>query len=238
MIISEGKYYLYRHIRNDKNEVFYIGIGSKYKRSFDTYKSIYTRAYETKSRNLIWKRITEKCEYNIEIILESDNISFIKEKEIEFIKLYGRRDLGLGTLCNLTDGGDGINNYVMTKEVKIKIGNSNRGNNAGLGKPKSESHIMNMCKAAKLRGVSDKCRKAGRIQLLSRSKEFYKMIRDKSIIVNSKPVEKLSKNRELIEIYNSMAEAGKFNNTTNSKISECCSGKRKTAGGFIWKYKN
>ena len=39
MIEDEGKYYLYRHIREDKNEVFYIGIGTKnskveYKRAF------------------------------------------------------------------------------------------------------------------------------------------------------------------------------------------------------------
>ena len=32
------------------------------------------------------------------------------EKEQEFIKLYGRKDLNLGTLCNYTNGGDGIAN--------------------------------------------------------------------------------------------------------------------------------
>lgn len=29
MIEPEGKYYLYRHIRLDKNQPFYIGIGTK-----------------------------------------------------------------------------------------------------------------------------------------------------------------------------------------------------------------
>lgn len=29
MIVDNGKYYLYRHIRLDKNEPFYIGIGSR-----------------------------------------------------------------------------------------------------------------------------------------------------------------------------------------------------------------
>lgn len=28
MLVDEGKYYLYRHIRLDKNEPFYIGIGN------------------------------------------------------------------------------------------------------------------------------------------------------------------------------------------------------------------
>lgn len=31
MIVEDGKYYLYRHIRNDKNEPFYIGVGTKSK---------------------------------------------------------------------------------------------------------------------------------------------------------------------------------------------------------------
>jgi hypothetical protein len=40
-------------------------------------------------------------------------------KEMEFIQIYGRRDLGLGTLCNLTDGGEGASN--MSEEGKERI---------------------------------------------------------------------------------------------------------------------
>ena len=35
MIVENGKYYLYRHIRLDKNEPFYIGIGTKNNAKFD-----------------------------------------------------------------------------------------------------------------------------------------------------------------------------------------------------------
>ena len=69
--------YLYKHIRLDTNEVFYVGIGGKYRPN-------------QKNRNTIWKRIVAKTDYKIEIILESNDYEFIKQKEIELIKSYGR----------------------------------------------------------------------------------------------------------------------------------------------------
>ncbi len=112
MIQNEGKYYLYRHIRLDKNEPFYVGIGTKQK------CSEYGRAFSKIKRNIFWKRIVEKTDYEVEILLESDDYEFIKQKEIEFIALHGRRDLGKGGLTNLTDGGDGSMGRVFTEEQK------------------------------------------------------------------------------------------------------------------------
>jgi len=104
---KEGDFYLYRHIRLDNNQVFYVGIGKKGKSG--SWAKEYARAYEKYNRSSFWKRIVEKSGYRVEILLTSDNVSFIKEKEQEFIKLYGRKDLKTGTLCNMTDGGDGMN---------------------------------------------------------------------------------------------------------------------------------
>lgn len=102
-----GKYYLYRHIRLDTNEPFYVGIGTKIGKC-GTEKCNYSRAFSRYSRNFLWKNVTNKTDYEVEILLESDDYEFIKQKEIEFIALYGRRDLGEGTLVNMTDGGDGM----------------------------------------------------------------------------------------------------------------------------------
>lgn len=48
--------YVYRHIRLDKNEPFYIGIGSD---------ATYKRANTKKGRNEIWKRIVCKTTYDV-----------------------------------------------------------------------------------------------------------------------------------------------------------------------------
>ena len=104
--------YVYRHIRLDKNEPFYIGIGSDM-----TYK----RANEKTRRSQLWNRIIAKSDYDVEILVDDITFDYAKLKEIEFIKLYGRIDLGNGTLANLTDGGDGLINRIFTPEHRRKL---------------------------------------------------------------------------------------------------------------------
>lgn len=104
--------YVYRHIRLDKNQPFYIGIGSD---------AEYKRANEKTRRSELWKNIISKSDYFIEIIADDVSVEFAKEKEIEFIKLYGRIDKRTGTLCNMTDGGDGLHGYIFTESHKNKL---------------------------------------------------------------------------------------------------------------------
>lgn len=130
------KYYLYIHIRLDKNEVFYVGVGTK------NQKGYYTRSQVKSNRNKFWKRIVAKTNYKREIIEESNDYKYLLNKEIELIKLYGRRDLGLGTLVNLTNGGEGTTEYICTKETKVKISNSHK------GKKPSTEHIKALVTAS------------------------------------------------------------------------------------------
>ena len=104
---TETMYYLYRHVGNNNNIPFYIGIGVKRKLHSATTQSEYERAFYFTKRSIFWTNCYNK--YNgckIDILYESNCKKVIKEKEIEFISLYGRRDLNKGTLCNLTDGGE------------------------------------------------------------------------------------------------------------------------------------
>lgn len=110
-------FYIYRHIRLDTNEPFYIGIGKVYRPSAKKHEDYYSRAFQNNKRNRFWHFITDKTDYEVEILFECNNRDAILEKEIEFIKLYGRRDLGEGTLVNLTDGGDGMNNNIQSEET-------------------------------------------------------------------------------------------------------------------------
>ena len=143
MIEYRGKHYLYRHIRLDKNEPFYIGIGTKLNKH-NTLKGTCVRAFCKFDRGDIWKKISKKTGYKIEIIMESKNYEFIKQKEIEFIKVYGRKNLGTGILANLTDGGDGTIGIEFSQERKDKISKANKGNKFALGSIRSEEFRKNI----------------------------------------------------------------------------------------------
>ena len=103
---------VYRHIRLDKNMPFYIGITSDSK-----------RPNNKKDRSSFWKSIVNKTEYIVEIIFENLTKEQAIEKEVEFIKLYGRVDLGNGVLCNMTCGGEGTGklNSSLEEERRRKI---------------------------------------------------------------------------------------------------------------------
>ena len=108
--------YFYRHIRLDKNEPFYIGIGSDIN---------YQRAYNYQRRTKYWKNITNKTQYKVEILLDNLTWDEACNKEIEFIKLYGRVDLNGGSLVNMTDGGEGQYGRKISEETRIKMSKPN-----------------------------------------------------------------------------------------------------------------
>jgi hypothetical protein len=110
--------YLYRHIRLDKNEPFYIGIGSDNR---------FRRANERARRNKHWKNIVAKSLYKVDILFEDLTWENACKKEIEFIELYGRKDLGTGTLVNLTGGGDGAYKTNPSKETRLKLSQKAKG---------------------------------------------------------------------------------------------------------------
>ena len=108
--------YVYKHIRKDTNDVFYIGIAKTKYRITETYR-----------RSTYWKRIANKCGFIAEIV--EDNLTWEEacKREEYWIKFYGRRDLNKGTLVNLTDGGDGMLGRLHSKETKEKISNKLKG---------------------------------------------------------------------------------------------------------------
>jgi hypothetical protein len=108
--------YVYRHIRLDKNEPFYIGISNDMSQR---------RSREKTRRSKLWNRIVDKTDFDVEILFDDIPYHEAKSKEIEFIKLYGRIDLGNGTLANLTNGGDGTIN--PSQETRDKISKVNKG---------------------------------------------------------------------------------------------------------------
>lgn len=87
---------VYRHIRRDSDEVFYVGI-SKHK----------SRAFSKHSRTKHWEYIVRKCGYRVEITHE--DVCWEEACSIEkyLISFYGKKMNG-GSLVNITDGGDSV----------------------------------------------------------------------------------------------------------------------------------
>jgi len=132
--------YIYRHIRLDKNEPFYIGIGAD---------KDYKRAHAFKKRNRYWNHIVNKYDYDVEILMDDLTWEDACKKETEFIALYGREDLNLGTLTNLTNGGDGMFGFKFSDESRHKMSKAQKNK-----KPITEETRERMRKASQSRDTT------------------------------------------------------------------------------------
>lgn len=112
---NENKCCVYFHINPLKNEIFYVGIGNK------------KRPYDKRSRSIFWKRIFNKYGYIVNIIESDLNWDDACKKEIFYIKKLGRRDLGTGSLVNMTDGGEGKKGSIISEESRKRISDGHLG---------------------------------------------------------------------------------------------------------------
>lgn len=58
------------------------------------------------------------------------------------------------------------------------------------------------------------------------------------IKTKNRPVEQYDKNMVLLQTFSSLSEAAQQTKTAVANIQSVCAGRRKTANGYIWKYKN
>jgi hypothetical protein len=165
--------YVYRHIRLDKNEPFYIGIGTtmasgKCKRAFDK-----------KNRNRFWNFIANKTDYDVEVLFENIELEYAIEKEKEFIELYGLSCNGTGTLTNIKSGGD-----YFGSDYNLKIPKSEQHKekirNAHLNRKKTKEHQDNLSRAMKGRVFTDEGKKVCSIRSLGGKNPRAKKVIDTS----------------------------------------------------------
>jgi len=122
---------VYRHIRLDSNQPFYIGIGRNE-----------NRAYELIGRSKHWHAVVNKHGYKVHIMMDDLTWNEAQQKEREFIQLYGRKDLGLGTLVNMTDGGDGSLGRTQSKEtIEKRINTRKKNGKFGWSKSQTEKYV-------------------------------------------------------------------------------------------------
>ena len=90
----------------------------------------------------------------------------------------------------------------------------------------------NMQKAVEI-GLFDKCKEIQRKNAIKNNLGKYHILASESA---KKRVAKYDKNNNLIQVYNSIAEASRKNNINITSISYSANGKRKTGGGYIWHF--
>jgi hypothetical protein len=187
---------VYKHIRLDNNEIFYIGIGKSIKRAYN----------KNNNRSKFWKNIVDKTDYKVEII--KDDLSWKEACELEkkLIKKYGRKDLNTGTLVNLTNGGDGYCNGPLSKEHKLKIGKAHK------GMKRSNKAKLNISNGKKGMNLTEK-----------HKQELKKVWKDKYNKGYLHPQSKKVIDTETNKIFNSIKEASEYFNikyrTLNAKLS-------------------
>lgn len=219
--------YVYRHIRTDKNQPFYIGVGLT--------DNGYQRAHQKSKtkRSEYWHNIA-KNGYEVEILLDGLTDEQAFQKEIEFIALYGRSDNGTGVLCNLTDGGDrppirrGDANPMKCPELRARI------SKAMMGKVASQETRKRQSDAARARGAMPPSRKG-----CTMSRESIERA-TKSRIANGKRRKKLyQKTRagDLVATWTHAAAAAEsVDGWRSTSITAVACGRKPTAYGFVWSY--
>ena len=151
---------IYKHLK-PCGEVFYIGIGQEEK-----------RAKSKSDRNNYWHNVVNKYGYEVQILKSDLTWEDACEMEKVLISWFGRRDLGLGTLVNLTDGGEGNVGWVASDETRARMSKSKKGKlSHNYGKKASKEAKEKMSISATGRKHSEESKEKNRIASSNVSEE-------------------------------------------------------------------
>lgn len=229
--------YVYRHIRLDKNEPFYIGIGSS---------KYYNRAYRHKSRSDFWKRVANKGGHEVEILMDDLTWEQACEKEKEFIKLYGRVDLKTGCLVNMTDGGDGTLNAIISEKTRKSVAEANRRRVfTDEQKEKMAERMRERNKNPELRAkISEGIRNsekamanAKKLGFESKGRKHSELSKKKiSDSKTKKPIIQYDLNGNFIKKWESSCQIERELGFNQGNVSRCCNLVYSKSYGFKWEY--
>ena len=107
--------YVYKKFKFDY-EPFYVGLGKGDR--MNSHTSPNSLKIKSFKNNIILKILNSGMKPIRFKLYENITLESAKRLEIYLIKLIGRRNLKLGSLSNLTDGGEGIKGVVFTEEMR------------------------------------------------------------------------------------------------------------------------
>ena len=129
--------------------------------------------------------------------------------ERELIAKWKTQDRNYG--YNMTSGGEGTPDYHPSEETRRKLSEARRRENL------SDETLRRRSEGLRGRKFSE---------------EHKRKIGDG----NSKAIEALSPNGEVIKRFKSARDAEVELGISHSHISQCCTGKRRTSGGYMWRF--
>jgi len=107
------KFYVYGYFRPDRKEFFYIGKGCRGRAYIHL-----NHSHSSAVARIISKLRKNGLEPEVRLLFEGTDLE-CKRAEIELIAFYGRKNLGKGSLLNLTDGGDGTVGRVVADAERL-----------------------------------------------------------------------------------------------------------------------
>ena len=229
---------------NTKNEKWYIGQTINPEDRFN--RHIHD-AIDINDNNYFHRALRKYGLDNFVYCVLEENIlrDNLNMKEQEWIEYYDSFHSGY----NLTLGGDGVKGVIMTEDVRKRISESSKKRTfstetrkrmsesakgrSGYWKGKHRSKETKKKLSEKIKGQHYGCWKGKHFSEEHKRKlsEAYK----RRTPPNIKKVNKYDLNGNFIKKYDCMKDAVK-ENPKASNISAVCKGKRKQAGGFIWKF--
>lgn len=227
-------WFVYCHYK-PTGDIFYVGISKR--RVGNTPYQIYKRAYETTGRNFLWKRVYSKYKDRI-VKVEFDNLAEeqAKEKERLLIRLHGRIINKTGSLCNISEGGEGRSG---DKSNSKKVFMYSLGGKfiREFSSVKEAACIMSLPRTDIGLVASMKRKTCGNYQFRY---EDYKGINiltlEKSTRIAPKPI-LATKDGTTLEFESTYKFMKFIGLNGNSHINECLNGKRKRIMGWELKFK-
>jgi group I intron endonuclease len=224
------KYTIYKLIDPITNEIRYIGLTfNDLKQRLKSHCSEKSKSHKS---NWVQSLITQGLKPIIESI-EDNILSYdeVCEREIFYINKYKSEGY---RLTNMASGGN--KNKKMSFETRNKMSNSAKNRNFRLVLSEDVKKIISEKTKKRFENQFERERLKISNKKYEDSKTEEQKLKD-ILIQDVKSVIQYDKNMNFISEYVSIRDAERKTSINRANISKCCKNKVKSAGGFIWKFK-